>query len=234
MRKLIGSIIDRIFQRLIVTAIRNLNDQEMHPRKIILKEVQAESAVFAKEHMTGALIRDGQFDILKLAVDRAPEDGMILEFGVAGGTSINYIALLTDRDINGFDSFEGLPEDWAGRPEEKGHYSLQGKMPSVRKNVILHKGWFNETLPAFLEQNSGSLALLHIDCDLYSSTKTVLDALVTRFVPGTVIVFDEFFNIPNWRQNEYRAFMELVKSESIEFNYICWGYQQVCVRIDKI
>lgn len=51
------------------------------------------------------------------------------------------------------------------------------------------KGWFDETLPKFAAEVEGPAAFLHVDCDLYSSTRTVFEALGDRVVPGTVIVF---------------------------------------------
>ena len=47
----------------------------------------------------------------------------------------------------------------------------------------LYKGWFEQTLPAFLEGQRGRaraelrIAFVHMDCDIYSSTKCVLDCL---------------------------------------------------------
>lgn len=81
--------------------------------------------------------------------------GLFLEFGVFEGKTINHMSrLLSDRTFYGFDSFEGLPETWhAGY--EKGHFSLDGDLPWVNPNVKLVKGWFNDTLPAFLKEHPG-------------------------------------------------------------------------------
>ena len=59
------------------------------------------------------------------------------------------------------------------------------------------------------------LSLVHIDCDLYSSTKTIFANLKDRIVPGTVIVFDEYWNYPGWRDHEFRAFEELLAETGI-------------------
>jgi hypothetical protein len=76
-------------------------------------------------------------------------------------------------------------------------------------------------------------AFLHMDADLYSSTRTVLDMMAPRIVPGTVIVFDEFFNYPGWREGEYRAFMEFVAAHAAQFEWLayCETHEQVAVRI---
>ena len=122
--------------------------------------------------------------VLSAALQRAPSSGLVLEFGVATGHSINYIAsqLDTSRLVHGFDSFEGLPERWR-EGYEAGFFNRNGEMPEVSESVRLYKGWFEQTLPAFLEGQRGRagaelrIAFVHMDCDIYSSTKCVLDCL---------------------------------------------------------
>ena len=41
---------------------------------------------------------------------RHKENTLWLEFGVAGGNTVNYISRFTQDTVYGFDSFEGLPE----------------------------------------------------------------------------------------------------------------------------
>ena len=74
---------------------------------------------------------------------------------------------------------------------------------------------------------------MHIDCDLYSSTKDILDALGKQLVCGSIIVFDEFFNYPGWTQHEFKAFMEFIESGKRTFEYIGYVYKhsQVAIRI---
>jgi hypothetical protein len=158
--------------------------------------------------------------------------GMVAEFGVATGRTINHFARwLPQHTIHGFDSFAGLPENWTSRMP-KGFFS-RNSAPSVRNNVILHTGWFNDTLPPFVEQHRKPLALLHIDCDLYSSTVTILNNLVDRIVPGTIIVFDEYFNYPGWQQDEFRAWQEHTIRSGCQYEYIGYvsRHQQVAIRI---
>jgi len=173
------------------------------------------------------------FETLKTALEAVTLDGLYLEFGVFSGTTINFIAeqMGNHKVVHGFDSFEGLPEDWGAI--KKGTFDTEGYIPEVRENVVLHKGWFDETLPDFMSENEGPVAFLHADADLYSSTKTVLNGLHSRIVPGTIIVFDEYFNYPYWREHEYRAFQEFVKNSGRSFEYIAYtdrGYS-VAVKI---
>jgi hypothetical protein len=148
--------------------------------------------------------------------------GLMLEFGVFSGSTINFMAKKTTNTIYGFDSFEGLPESW-GRTDmifNKGAFNLKGKLPKVHQNVKLIKGWFNETLPKFLEEHTGPITFLHIDCDLYSSTKTIFDLVKGRLAPGCVIVFDELLNYPGWEIHEWKAWWEMVDETGIKYEWI--------------
>ena len=158
--------------------------------------------------------------------------GLFMEFGVYKGNSINFIsATVPDKIVYGFDSFEGLPEDWR-YDSRKGSFNAGGKMPRVNSNVRLIKGWFNETLPAFVKEHTEPCAFIHVDCDLYSSTKTIFANLKDQIVSGTVITFDEYFNYPGWQQGEHKAFMELVAEKGFEFEYIArTDLAQVAVKI---
>ena len=44
--------------------------------------------------------------------------------------------------------------------------------------------------------------MLHIDCDLYSSTAAVFERVADRLAPDAVIVFDELLNYPEYRRHE--------------------------------
>jgi predicted O-methyltransferase YrrM len=189
---------------------------QMHARR--------ESAAYVRKHMPSAMMFRGRWDLLDAALDEAPRDGLVLEFGVEKGASANFIARrLHERGsesvVHAFDSFEGLPGEWSGTFERKGKFSLGGRLPSVLPNVRLHKGWFEETLPLFMRDHPGNLSLVHIDCDIYSSTREVLGSLRGRIQPGTVIVFDEYFNYHNWQRHEFMAWREFVEQEGITYSY---------------
>ena len=136
------------------------------------------------------------------------------------GRTINSIAdKLPSRKIYGFDSFEGLPEEWKRDDGgfAAGCFHTHGDLPKVRSNVELIKGWFNETLPTFKSgltqtEDENKIALLHIDCDLYSSTKTVFDELGHLITKDTIIVFDKLFNYPNAESHELLALYEFLQT----------------------
>jgi hypothetical protein len=66
------------------------------------------------------------------------------------------------------------------------------------------------------------IGFLHVDCDLYSSTKIVFDLLEPRLAAGAVIVFDEYFNYPEWEEGEYKAFSEFLIRTGLSREFI--GY----------
>lgn len=134
--------------------------------------------------------------LLEQAIQLAPSKGLYMEFGVASGQSINFIASRVPRHkfVHGFDSFEGLPEDWR-MGCEAGFFNLDGAKPEVCDNVKLYPGWFDQTLPDFLMTTRAhedgieeQVAFLHIDSDIYSSCKLILSLLAARLRRGTVIV----------------------------------------------
>lgn len=127
-------------------------------------------------------------------------NGNVLEFGVFEGRSLKKIRSLTKNKTFGFDSFIGLPEDWSinsddGDVYKKGHFNLEGKIPNI-ENVEFYKGFFEDTIPIYLSKEDNIIDFLHIDVDLYSSSKFILSSLNKFIVPGTIIRFDE---LTDWR-----------------------------------
>jgi hypothetical protein len=155
-----------------------------------------------------------------------------LEFGVATGTTLKIIAdaVANDRAVIGFDTFTGLPEAWrTGFPV--GEFA-QSEVPKV-VGAELIVGLFEDELPAFLARTEEQIAFLHVDCDLYSSTKTVLDLAGEHLAPDAVLVFDEFFNYPGWQLHEFRAWTEFIEQTGRTFEYLAYtgNNEQVVVRL---
>ncbi|MEM9062041.1 MAG: class I SAM-dependent methyltransferase [Pseudomonadota bacterium] len=157
----------------------------------------------------------GKHDVLLRRTAGLLRPGAILEFGVYAGTSARLLARVCPfRKIHGFDSFEGFPQD--GRPDWQLDFS-RIDLPRVPANVLLHPGWFDETVPRFLSELTAPVALVHIDCDLYSSTRTVLQALASHghLKPGLPIVFDELLNYDTHLWNEMLALFEVLDENSL-------------------
>jgi ectoine hydroxylase-related dioxygenase (phytanoyl-CoA dioxygenase family) len=146
--------------------------------------------------------------------------GDVAEFGVAGGVSLVTLTRVlrirehgregrARRTLYGFDSFEGLPslseKDVAAlvnNPEmrEGGFCDPAAQADLFRfadadGGIRLIQGWFHETLPRFLrDAPHACFALVHIDCDLYESTKVVLDRAWPHVPVGGIVAFDELFD----------------------------------------
>jgi hypothetical protein len=150
---------------------------------------------------------------LQLVKDTGATMPLIAEFGVFSGTSIRIIkASVPHALVCGFDSFRGLPEDWRS-DFRRGHFSNNGGIPFVDDGVVIWKGMFDKTLPQFKELlGTRKIDLLHVDCDLYSSTKTIFDAVHENIRDGTIIVFDELLNYPGYEQHEIKALGEFSRS----------------------
>jgi hypothetical protein len=164
------------------------------------------------------LFRDRRDLYLHLARQVADEHVLYLEFGVFEGASLRIWSEVLRNplsSLHGFDSFEGLPETWTHR-FPKGAFDTKGALPKLADpRVMLHVGWFNETLPGFVLPEHERL-LVHFDADLYSSAKYVLDSLRDAIRPGTILLFDEFYD----RMHELRAFSEFLEETGIKVRFL--------------
>lgn len=168
-------------------------------------------------------------------------EGEILEFGVFQGKTITHLAgSFPNKILWGFDSFEGLPEDWFLNASDQvstrpaGYFALD-ELPQVPNNVKLVKGFFDQSVPKWLNENPiKQISILHIDCDLYSSTKTIFNLLNSYIVEGTVIIFDEFYpwsgieKYDLWAQGEFKALEEWVEKYDRKFEVIYRNRHQQC------
>lgn len=146
------------------------------------------------------------------------EEVLYLEFGVYEGASLRVWSTLLRNplsSLHGFDSFEGLPENWDSfRP--KGTFDVKGKLPEFDDSrVVLHQGWFATTLISFTLPEHERL-VINLDADLYSSTKFVLETLQDAIKPGTIIIFDEFCD----RLHELQAFSEFIEATRMTFRFV--------------
>ena len=191
-----------------------------------------DSASYFNRNMSAAANFRNGLDLLTHAMQLRSVPGPILEFGVATGRTINHLASLTAEQIYGFDSFEGLPEDWR-TGYSKGRFAQA--LPMTAPNVRLMVGWFENSLDDFTQLcPEGPISLIQVDCDLYSSTKTILERLAHRIVPGTILVFDEYFNYPGWEAHEFKAWQEFCAASSVTYRYDSFvsSHQQVCVVVE--
>ena len=173
-------------------------------------------------------------DLWDFALSKIEFDGLIAEFGVFKGYSINYFArkLGSDAKIYGFDSFEGLQEDWKGHILRTGEFSLGGRLPKVARNVELIKGWFDQTVPEFLAKHPENLSFVHIDT--YEAATSLLKVIGRKLQKGTVIVFDEYFGYRGWRFGEWKAWKEFVELTGLQYEYLGFAKEQVAVKVGGV
>ncbi len=145
---------------------------------------------------------------------------------MASGSSISTIRknLPPEYEIFGFDTFYGLPEDWSGTDLNKSAFTTNGVAPKI-EGVKFFKGLFEDTIPIYLNQYKlKQCALIHIDCDLYLSAKTVFKYINPCIGPGTILVFDEWYYRSNkslYENNcEQKAFYEWVLENKVDFSFI--------------
>lgn len=163
--------------------------------------------------------------------------GDVYEFGVYRGRSTSMLAsVFNESTVFGFDSFLGLPEQWT-KTEAPGTYTAKGNLPKVSEsNVQFIEGWYKDSLPSFFSSERKPASLIHVDCDLYSSTKLALDESLPVIVPGTLILFDDFTGYHGYEKHEHKAFFDFVEQNNIKFEILNYAFmgREVLVRILSI
>ena len=141
----------------------------------------------------------------------------ILEFGTSDGYSFikllyatRYLRLENRVTVHTFDSFEGMPEsndlrdrdfatgdDWAPGQFRGNYESLVEYCAQRYSNYQIHRGYFEDSIdaPFLASLHDRPPILIWIDCDYYSSAKTIMTRLIDRIPNGAVIYFDEFDNL---------------------------------------
>jgi hypothetical protein len=138
---------------------------------------------------------------------------------VSGGYSFDWWVKANTQGTSrftGFDTFEGLPEDWGGF--KKGAMTTNSKVPVIDdQRVTFVKGLFQETLPGFLKSfEYRNRKVIMMDADIYTSTLYVLTTIANHLKKGDIILFDQF-NVP---RHEFLAFQNFISSYYLKFNLI--------------
>lgn len=173
----------------------------------------------------GKYVPTGHYTLLYYVVEQVFQEngfedhGVALEFGVGKGESTRIIA--NRIHTIGFDSFKGLPEDW--REDYPAGSFAQDHIPLI-ENTEMVVGLFQDTLAtvSFLR----NIRLVHIDCDLYSSTKAALDWLKCCSLTGIYFVFDEWFGYEGCEDHEQKAWREFAADTGINWEVIGHSHEQ--------
>ena len=139
--------------------------------------------------------------------------GDILEFGVFKGSSLirfmTFRSILENnysRKIYGFDTFNKFPSQ--KRKDDKKlrkNFTKDAGNPITKKKlneILLDKKFENfeliegdvlKTLDKFLKKNPNlKISLLHLDMDVYNSTKFVINKLKDKIVKKGIILIDDY------------------------------------------
>ncbi len=182
--------------------------------------------LLGRDYSLGPSYREPEpYPLLQHVLSSVRLRGFAVEFGVGVGVSLGLIA--ARMPVVGFDSFQGLPEDW--RPEYPVG-ALAFPQPKI-SNARIVSGWFADTLPGFDFGTVDPIALVHIDCDLYSSAATVLKYVGPHLKAGAVIVFDEFFGYPGAELHEERAWREYVEATGVDWMVLGHGEEQWAIQL---
>jgi hypothetical protein len=202
---------------------------------LMRREAVVDSFNYAKENMNGAYSFLDRFEGLTLSIKEArkrfPLRKLVLEFGVYKGGMINYQAKkFADLNFVGFDSFEGLQEQWSGMAPEK-TFDIGGKLPRVRRNVELVKGWFAESGSRWKAENPAAdiPLLVHVDCDTYAATRDVLEFCSDYVEHGLVLHFDDYFGFLDWRIGGFKALREMSEKRGWRLTYLSYGTKEVAI-----
>lgn len=162
--------------------------------------------------------------------------GFIAEYGVDDGTSLIPLSSWTDQIVYGFDSFVGLEDQgkWKGNITHQDEFQHDGIIPfQIPSNTNIIPGWFEDTLPGF-KYMSDIAKYIHIDCDTYEATKTVLNSIINKLHIGTVITFDDYFCQYAFTQNsQFSAWKEFYTKYEINYEYLYCAAPAVTIKIVK-
>jgi hypothetical protein len=235
LKRLGKSVLDRSIVPMLRYTIAQALPGSLDPTLYSLARRQAmeTSLQYVDAKMADALMFKTRVRLWDYALSKISVTGTCAEFGVWKGESINYFAKRLSR-IYGFDSFEGLREDWKGWDRPAGSFDLRGRLPQVVENVRLIKGWFNDTVPNFLVRCPEPFAFVHIDCDTFEATEVVLSLIGSHLTAGTVLVFDEYFGYRGWQCGEFKAWNNYVYRTNTEYEYLGFSSQQVALQIRSV
>lgn len=195
-----------------------------HHKNIPFTDFYKARKVYTDRNKLYAYVSD-QFDLKNEKIE-------YYEFGVAGGTSFKWWLDENKNDQSkfwGFDTFEGLPEDW--HFYKKGDMSFETPdMKDSRAGFI--KGLFQDTFFSFIKKHQPSTTtkkVIHMDADLYSSTLYILTSFAPYLRDGDIILFDEF-NVPN---HEFAAWDTFTKSFYLDYEVLGGvnNYYQIAVKV---
>ena len=225
---------DSLILKFLREIAKRITANSVSPIGYLYKISAKESAEFMNSEIHQAKVFSNRIELMNFALSNMKSTGNCAEFGVYKGESIDYIAsTIKPRPVYGFDSFEGLQESWAGSSHDKAAFDLKGKLPTVPKNVTLIPGWFDKSLPDWLNSHPEPFALIHIDSDTYEACRTIFELTHSHINEDTLIVFDEHHGYPGWKNGEYKALNEFLQKHGLRRTYLAFSEMSAVIRIHR-
>jgi hypothetical protein len=187
---------------------------------------------FEKSVLLKSKIKIRDYSITKSLLNDKNKENYYLEFGVNKGDSSNFFSKYVNK-LYAFDSFEGLEEDWAGTHSAKGRLNHNREVPKLNSNIEPIVGWVEDTLEDFLKKHSPKINFVHLDMDTFTPTKFTLMKLKPYLLNNAIIIFDELYNFPGWKNGEFKALTEVFDEKEYEYRAFNLRGKQVVIQIKK-
>ena len=188
-----------------------------------------------KDHFKKSMIFNDRWKIREYAIQSSilndkNKEYYYLEFGVWKGDSANFFSKFVNK-FYVFDSFEGLKEDWIGTSDTKGTFNLDKQIPKLNSNIKPVVGWIEDTFDDFLKKHNPKINFVHLDMDIYSPTKFILEKIKPYLVKNSILIFDELYNYEGWKNGEFKALQEVFKEDEFQYKAFNIDKQQCVIQI---
>lgn len=211
-----------------ITQVRVFHSHLLHPmyrlNEVInvgsLDQSPDFSAVLAPSETPEAVNFPDRLDHLDFAFKKAPGTGLVAEFGVFRGETLLRLQTQTHRLVYGFDSNRGFNASWQEGIKFYGYAELPTELLNHPGFVV---GWFQETLPLFLEENTNQFAFIHYDAGDLDTARFVFRLVLPRIADRAVLVCDELLacdSLGETRSPEHVALMECAKEFGLSFDWL--------------
>jgi hypothetical protein len=227
----IEALLDEHFKKFNISKEEICRAFQIYTRRIFLKKFLAHYELFR-------MVVDLPGDIVELGVYRGTS---LMSFA-------NFLEIrnMGDRQkqVFGFDNFSGFTtvDEKDGKTDERVHKVASGFNSNIfedilrdaisifdkdrfipyKPRIVLVKGNIEETVPKFVQGTPGlRISLLHFDADMYSPTKTGLEAFWPLVVPGGLVLFDEY-GIRPW-EGESKAVDEFFAGKKVKIRHLDWA-----------
>ncbi len=241
--KFLKKIFKRLINLVIFEALNSFNNQiKINPLNFYDFYTAKEAYIKYRKHMEKVpLFRRGdhirEYSFKRLIQNFPNQNYLIIQLGVHDGKNSKHYSYLVKKfkctcKIIGFDSWDGLSEDWTGMTKGRDKGSQLIEKPKPPDFCIYKKGNTSTELKKFLtKQSKKSINMVHFNLDTYTPTKSCLDLLKPFLNKGTILIFDDFYGYPGWSMHENKAFEKFIIKSQIKYKFICFGKFECALEI---